>query len=231
MPRNKDLKRLVRARMRKTGEAYTAARAQIIKQRTSQSPAVKPTAKDYAALAGMTDAAVKAKTGCSWEKWVGALDYHHADQMTHRDIATLVSTKFKVGSWWAQSVAVGYERIKGLRTRGQRRDGSYEATKSRTFNVPVAKLFDAWTDTRVRRQWLTGATTKVRTSTAPKSLRLDWNDGASRAIIAVGFTAKGASKSVVALAHPKVPDRATANRVKAYWSERLDALSAMLGAS
>ena len=30
MPRNKDLKRLVRARMQKTGEAYTAARAQIV---------------------------------------------------------------------------------------------------------------------------------------------------------------------------------------------------------
>ena len=31
MPRNKDLKRLVRARMQKTGEAYTAARAHIDK--------------------------------------------------------------------------------------------------------------------------------------------------------------------------------------------------------
>jgi len=27
--------------------------------------------------------------------------------MSHRDIAALVSTKFKVGSWWAQTVAVG----------------------------------------------------------------------------------------------------------------------------
>ncbi|HEY4955540.1 MAG TPA: hypothetical protein VII02_11725 [Gemmatimonadaceae bacterium] len=32
MTRNKDLKRLVRARMTKTGEAYTAARAQITKK-------------------------------------------------------------------------------------------------------------------------------------------------------------------------------------------------------
>ena len=30
MPRNKDLKRLVRARMSKTGESYTAARSQIL---------------------------------------------------------------------------------------------------------------------------------------------------------------------------------------------------------
>ena len=39
MPRNKDLKRLVRARMRKTGEAYTAALAHITKQpRTGRFP-------------------------------------------------------------------------------------------------------------------------------------------------------------------------------------------------
>jgi len=30
MPTNKDFKRLVRARMQKTGEAYTAARAQLL---------------------------------------------------------------------------------------------------------------------------------------------------------------------------------------------------------
>ncbi len=32
MPSQKDFKRLVRARMRKTGEAYTAARAQAARQ-------------------------------------------------------------------------------------------------------------------------------------------------------------------------------------------------------
>ena len=36
MPRNKDLKRLVRARMKKTGEAYTSARAQILKKPKSR---------------------------------------------------------------------------------------------------------------------------------------------------------------------------------------------------
>jgi hypothetical protein len=241
MPRNKDLKRLVRARMRKTGEAYTAARAQIIKKQSAQSSSDKPPAvatktaalkpKEYATIAGMSDDAVKAKTGCTWERWVGALDYHRAHEMTHPDIATLVSTKFKIGSWWAQMVAVGYERIKGLRTQGQRRDGSYEASKSRTFAVPVTALFDAWNDTRVRRRWLTGAATKVRTSTAPKSLRLEWNDGTTRAIIAVGFTSKGASKSAVALAHAKLPDRETAERVKGYWSDRLKALADVFGAS
>ena len=63
MPTNKDLKRLVRARMTKTGEAYTAARAHIIsKPKTklrSKSASVAP-AMDYAAAAGMSDARMAA---------------------------------------------------------------------------------------------------------------------------------------------------------------------------
>jgi hypothetical protein len=43
MPRQKDLKRLVRARMRKTGEAYTAARAQILKKQHAKSRARRST--------------------------------------------------------------------------------------------------------------------------------------------------------------------------------------------
>jgi len=55
MPTNKDLKRRVRERMQKTGEAYTAARAQILARKVGASA-------PHAELAGMSDAAVAAKT-------------------------------------------------------------------------------------------------------------------------------------------------------------------------
>jgi hypothetical protein len=220
MPTNKDLKRLVRARMKKTGEAYTAARSHIITKPKSATKRV-----DYATLAGMSDEKVKAKTGCTWERWVNALDRKGAEKMSHRDIAALVNEKYKIDGWWSQTVTVGYERIKGLRARGQRRDGTYEAGKSRTFDVPVTALFDAWADASVRRRWLNGESVRIRTATAPKSMRIGWTDGT---IIAVGFTAKGKSKSAVALAHTKVSDRETANRLKEYWSNRLDALGEVL---
>jgi hypothetical protein len=231
MPRNKDFKRLVRARMKKTGEAYTSARSQILKK-----PKAKPTSRlaaalssartmEYAALAGMSDASIKAKTGCNWERWVKALDHSGAEKMSHRDIAAMVAKTWKTDGWWAQTVTVGYERIKGLRARGQRRDGSYEATKSRTFDVPVTALYDAWADKRVRDRWLSDANVKVRTATAPKSIRLGLADGS---IVAVGFLPKGKTKSSVALSQMKLPDRETANRLKQYWSEQLDALGEVL---
>ena len=235
MPQNKDLKRLVRARMNKTGEAYTAARAQILKKSETTSSAPKtaprpaaastPDPKNFAELAGMSDATIKEKTGCTWERWVHALDRHKAVGMSHGEIAALVNTEYKIDGWWSQSVTVGYERIKGLRAIGQRRDGTYEATKSRTFNVPVTTLFDAWADAGVRRRWLKEADVRTRTATAPKSIRLGWSDGS---IIAVGFMPKGKGKSAVAVQHTKLPDRETANRLKDYWSERLDALGEVL---
>jgi len=237
MPQQKDLKRLVRARMKKTGEAYTTARAHIIKKpRTKtaattassvarKSTATKMPASDYARIAGMSDAKIKEKTGCGWEKWVRSLDYHGAADMSHREIAELVSKKYKVGDWWTQTVTVGYERIKGLRARGQRRDGSYEASKSRTFDVPVSVLFEAWADDKTRQRFLNGEKVKVRTATAPKSMRLDWTDGS---IIAVGFMAKGKGKSSVAVQHTKLPSRDTADGLKKYWSDRLDVLGEIL---
>jgi hypothetical protein len=219
MTQNKDLKRLVRARMKKTGEAYTTARAQLTRKPKSKSTK----AVSYAEVAGTSDAVMKEKTGCTWDKWVKSLDHHGAETMSHTKIARMVHETWKVDGWWAQCVTVGYERIKGLRERGQRRDGSYEAGKSRTYNVSVTELFDAWRDASKRKRWL-DADVKVRTATAPKSMRLGWHDGS---IIAVGFMAKGKNKSSVALAHTKLPDRDSSDRFKKYWSERLDALSEM----
>jgi hypothetical protein len=133
MPTNKDFKRLVRGRMQKTGESYTTARAHLLKQKPAAAVASAPV--DYAKLAGKSDATIKAKTGCTWERWVKALDYAKAHTWPHRDIAAYVHQKYKVPGWWAQTVTVGYERIKGLRAIGQRQDGSFEASKSKTFAV------------------------------------------------------------------------------------------------
>jgi hypothetical protein len=236
MPATKDFKRLVRARMRKTGEAYTAARAQIINKAPrpasprltaefSAPPAPpEPSPADYAAIAGMADDKVKAATGCTWERWVYALDRKKAYELSHRELALLIHEKYKTPSWWTQTVAVGYERIKGLRVKGQQRNGTFQATKSRTFNVAVSELYDAWADAKTRRKWLDGGEVRVRTSSPPKSIRLEI-DGA---IIAVGFTAKGGGKSSVAVEQDKLPSREAAAEVKRFWTERFDALGEVL---
>jgi hypothetical protein len=223
MPTNKDFKRLVRGRMQKTGEAYTTARTHLLKQKPSA--ARSPAKVDYARLAGRSDAVLKAKTGCTWERWVKALDHVRAHTWPHREIASYVHEKYKIPGWWAQTVTVGYERIKGLRAVGQRRDGSFEASKSRTFAVPLARLYGAFRDARLRARWLPGVDLTVRTATPQKSMRITWPD---RTSVTVGFTGRGATRSQVALAHEKLPDRAAQARVKQYWAERLEALEQVL---
>ncbi len=221
MPTNKDFKRLVRARMQKTGEAYTAARAQLLMKQPASTSGPAPTAVDYAKLAGMGDAAVKAKTGCGWERWVKALDRVAAHTWPHRRIAEYVHQKYRVPGWWAQTVTVGYERIKGLRAIGQRRDGRFEATKSKVFSVPLGRLYRAFTDARTRAKWLPGVALTIRTRTREKYLRISWPDQTS---VQLGFSGKGVAKSQVQIQHEKLPDRAAATRLKRYWAERLTAL-------
>jgi|SRR5690242_7714460 len=235
MPTNKDFKRVVRDRMKKTGESYTTARAQLLRAK----PAAKRTprvakvmsaapARDYAKLAGMSDASVTKATGCTWERWVNALDYAKADSWTHKEIAQYVQTKYKTPDWWTQMVTVGYERIKGLRLRGQRRDGSYEVSKSKVFAVPVDELFDTISDVRQRAEWLTDIAAELRHATPNKSARLRWPDGSA---VDIGFFSKGPAKSQLTIGHRQLKSAADATRMKSFWTEKLRLLGERLASA
>lgn len=242
MTRNRDFKRVVRGRMSKTGESYTAARASLLAKTPTGKPAGTTTAESppsptarggttsarpaldaaaLAELAGMRNETIAAKTGCGWEKWTYVLDKSGAHRWTHAEIARHVSTTYKVSGWWAQTVTVGYERIRGLRDKGQRRSGSYEASKSRTYAVPVETLFAAFSDARRRAKWLPDVKPAVRKATDGRSIRFTWDDGTS---VTGWFDAKGASKSTVTVQHTRLTSRDDVDRRKAYWGGRLDAL-------
>lgn len=222
MPTNKDFKRLVRARMQKTGEAYTTARRHLLAKRTTAPKPAAPST-DFAKLAGFSDATIKAKTGCNWARWVAALDYKKAHTWSHTEIATYVYDTYKIDGWWAQAVTVGYERIKGLRVRGQRRDGTYEASKSKMLPVPVARLYRAWSDAPTRKRWLADDLT-IRTATRNKSMLIKWQDGTN---VAVYFLNKGKAKSQVNVQHAKL-DKDGQTRMRRFWQERLAALGEIL---
>ncbi|HEY6928051.1 MAG TPA: hypothetical protein VJA66_00110 [Thermoanaerobaculia bacterium] len=216
MPKQKDLKRIIRSRMEKTGEAYTAARLHVLRKNQP--------APDYAKAAGMSDAAVSKATGRAWSQWVGLLDSNRSAERPHREIVKLVSSQ-GIADWWSQMVTVGYERIRGLRERGQRRGGGYEASKSRTFPVSVDVLFEAWANARKRKKWLPVKIT-VRSATPHKYMRIRWSDDTP---VQVGFLPKGGAKSSVAIQHEKLPSKSAAEEMKKVWSEHFDRLGQVLG--
>ena len=80
----------------------------------------------------------------------------------------------------------------------------------------------------LRREWLPDAELRERTATRPKSARFDWGSDGTRVV--VGFEAKADGKSLAALAHEKLPDAAEAERMKAFWRERVAALKEVLEA-
>ena len=222
MPKNKDLKRLVRSRMEKTGEAYTTARSRLVDKSS-------PLPDDYEQLAEMKDESVHAKTGRTWPEWAAVLDEIDAASMQHREIAKYLHDHFEeVSPWWAQTVTVGYERIRGLRDIGQRRGGRYQISKSKTVAAPLAALYEAWSDGRTRTRWLDHPDLTIRTANEDKSMRIVWGDGTA---VDVYFTAKGERKSQVAVQHHKLPTREAADEAKLSWAERLAALAELLAAS
>jgi uncharacterized protein YndB with AHSA1/START domain len=169
---------------------------------------------------------IRANTGRAWDEWFALLDAWGAAERPHPEIARWVAGEHGVGGWWAQGVTVAYEQARGLRAPGQRRGGLFEVNASKTVAVPVDRLYDAFADPALRERWLPGATVELRTAQAARSIRAGWDDGSTRLVVA--FTARGESKSQVALTHERVPDAATAEELKRFWRERMAALKQVL---
>src|SRR4051794_20301663 len=215
MTRQRSFKRLVRSRMEKTGESYTAARAMLLTADDAK-------AIDRTALA-TSDENIRRRTGKGWEEWFDLLDDWGAAERSHREIARWVAEQQGVVplAWNAQAVAGSYERARGLRAVGEHADG-FSITASRTVAVPVDRLYDAFVDEGERRRWLPEADLRERTATRPRSVRFDWGDGASR--VHVTLLAKDEAKSVATVEHARLPDAEEAERMKAYWRERVSTL-------
>ena len=217
MTRQRSFKRLVRARMEKTGESYSAARAMLLR-------AEEPKATEEPALP-MSDEAIRRRTGRGWEEWFDLLDEWGAAERPHPEIARWLSEERGVDGWDAQSVTVGYERASGRRAVGEHAEG-FAITASKTMAVPVDRLYEAFVDESLRERWLPGGALRERTSSRPKSARFDWGDGSTRVL--VGFTSKGDARSTLALAHERLPDAEEAERMKAFWRDRVATLKELL---
>ena len=217
MTRQKSFKRVVRSRMEKTGESYTAARAALLAaedSKATQGPAL-----------SMSDEAIRRRTGRGWEQWFDLLDEWGAAERPHTEIARWVVEEHRIDGWGAQAVTVNYERARGLRAVGERADG-FAITASKTVAVPVDRRYEAFVDESLRRRWLPDGELRERTASKPRSARFDWGDGRTRVI--VGFEAKGEAKSTAALAHERLADGEEAERMKAFWRDRVAALKEVL---
>lgn len=161
--------------------------------------------------------AVKAKTGQTWVEWFKILDAAGGKTLNHQQLVSRLNRQHGIGPWWQQMIAVTYEQSRGLRAKHEK-PGGYEISVSRTINTPLRKAFKAWTDEKLRKQWLP-SNFKVRKATTNKSLRLTWED--EKTIVAVSFLPKGAGKCQVVAQHAKLPNAKSAAKMKRFWAEAL----------
>jgi hypothetical protein len=224
MTTHKTFKRRVRARSAKTGESYTAARAQLIRKADAPVPDSEP-APDAVALTGVSEEAMVRATGRLFGEWLEILDAWGASERKHPEIARWLVAEHGVPGWWAQNVTVGYERARGMRAMYQE-PGGFAVSASRTIATPAERISDAFTDADVRQQWLPDAPISVRTANRGRSGRFDWGDPPSR--IEYNLFPKGEGKTQIGLGHAKLPDADAAARLKAMWRERLSVLKKML---
>jgi hypothetical protein len=218
MTTQRSFKRLVRSRMEKTGESYTAARAQLLSGAEPQRISL-----------ATSDETIRERTGRGWEEWFDLLDEWGAADKTHREIARWLAGQQGIHplAWNAQAIAGSYERARRGRQVGQHEDG-FSVTATKTVAVPVERLYDAFVDTSLRERWLPDGDLRERTATKPRSARFDWGEDGTR--VHVAFAAKGEAKSTAALAHERLPDGAEAERMKAFWRERVAGLKEVLEA-
>jgi hypothetical protein len=218
MTTQRSFKRLVRARMEKTGESYTAARARLLAGDEPQRISL-----------ATSDETIRERTGRGWEEWFDLLDEWGAADKTHREIARWLAGQQGIHplAWNAQAIAGSYERSRRGRQVGQHEDG-FTVTATKTVAVPVERLYDAFVDASLRAAWLPDGELRERTATKPRSARFDWGGDGTR--VHVAFAAKGEAKSTAALSHERLRDGAEAERMKAFWRERVAGLKAVLEA-
>jgi len=164
----------------------------------------------------ISEDALKAKTGKTWEQWFKILTKAGARMMDYREAVLVLRKQHGLTAWWSQMVMVAYEQRHGMRQIHQKGTG-YTAERSKTLTAPLAAVWAAWQDQATRDRWLPGARFEVAKSTPQKRLHLRWFDDTK---VAIAFYVRG-SKTEVVVSHEKLTESADVPRLQTYWSQAL----------
>lgn len=234
MTEARKLKQAIRARARKTGESYSAARRSYLKQ-----PPVKPAPSLKPRTAGsLSDAVALRNTGHGLEYWFTVLDRFSRGRKDHTAAARHLSQDHGVARWYCQGLTVAWERARGHRVLNQSSAGDFQVSASRVVPIPLAELFRIVGDRKQRAAWLKDADPAlVRALTAafdggkskglrmvnPKRARLRyrWAPG----VVEIALEDRpGGGKSTIVASNEGLPDAAAVEQRRAVWRDTLDAL-------
>jgi len=163
-------------------------------------------------------AAFARATGRNWEQWLAFLDSIGARDLPHKEIAQAIFDTGDASGWWAQGIAVAYEQHIGRRQPGQRSDGAFEVSVSRSVSGTLDDALALWMgamkgmDTVDGVAMIDGAT--VSRSDQWRYWRCALGDG-SRVTVTIGR--KGDDKAVITVAQQKLGRAEHKERWRTYW--------------
>lgn len=247
MTLKKKLKSAVRARSRKTGESYTAARRQLLALRQKAAPAAPaapppPPPKPSLTKGAVTDDACRKKTGFGLDHWFAVLDAFGAPAKGHTAAAAHLDREHGVSSWYSQGITVSYERARGLRDLHQSSAGTYRVSVTKSVPASVAEVVDAIQSADRRAAWLAQADPEIGqalaaafTGVKPREVKTRGSDYAwlrfrlAGKTVVLHVTAKPKGGTSVVADHSDLPTADLVELRRAQWRKALAGLSRHLG--
>ncbi len=175
----------------------------------------------------ISDEKVKAATGRNWMGWFVILTRMQATSLPHKDVAGRLKDEHGAPSWWAQMIAVEYERARGGRKKNERAGGTFAVNVTKVMPVGLPKLFAAATDPKSRKSWFPPGAFEETSKTKDKYWRGKWKKDAK---LEFGFYAKGPGKAQVALEIGKLVSADAVEKERAAWKKAFAKLEGMLTA-
>lgn len=165
-------------------------------------------------------ASLESGSGISWPQWLEFLEPHQ--DLDHTEMARVVLDRILTHGdssspeWWAQGVTVAYEQHIGRRGVGQRCDGSFSVSVSKTVPCEMDEALRAVQACEKHEYAGVPVDGEPRTSSTEKwrYWRATLADGSK---VTINIQHKGDAKSVLAVNHDQRNTDADVAEVKAWW--------------
>lgn len=225
-----------KSKRRTRGGAATPASA-----RRSRATARAASAAADAAPAGEFRAgSVRAKTGRPRTEWFALLDDFGAAEHGHRATVAHLMGRHGLSGWWAQAIAVEYERARGVGTV-ERRPQSYSVSVQRALAVPAESAWETLSARECVTRWLAprhtqdfrvggryhnsaGGNGRFLRIAPPRGLRFSWEGPrrSKRGVVDVEVAPRGPDRCRVRLQHAGIGSEEEREALRLLWSRALD---------
>jgi hypothetical protein len=162
------------------------------------------------------DRSVSQATGRTHEEWFAILDEAGASEWRHAEVAAWLTADQGVDAWWSQHLTVAYEQARGIREPGQRQDGVFEASVSRTVPFEPVAALHAIADVVVAELGVEPLARNVSARHPTARFHLDGGE-----FLLAGSSARGEGRSSISLTWGRMPDGSRLADVKATLREWL----------